>query len=89
MRQAGDEFDARLDYLSARLLARPFNDSERAVTHKSYERLVAHYQANPDEARQLLTSGESKPDETLAVVESASLTMLANQMMNLDEVLNK
>jgi hypothetical protein len=33
--------------------------------------------------------GESKPDPKLDKVQLAALTMVANQLMNLDEVLNK
>ena len=39
--------------------------------------------------RSLLSVGESKANETLLPSQFAALTMVANQMMNLDEVLNK
>jgi hypothetical protein len=37
----------------------------------------------------LIAFGESKPDAKLDASELAAWTMLANQLMNLDEVLNK
>jgi hypothetical protein len=36
-----------------------------------------------------IVPGESRPDEALPMAESAAFTMLASQMLNLDEVLNK
>jgi hypothetical protein len=47
------------------------------------------YRADVDEATRLLNVGDSEWDTTLPVAESAAWTMLVNQLMNLDEVLNK
>jgi hypothetical protein len=41
------------------------------------------------DASKLLTVGESKADATLPVDKFAALTVLANELFNLDEVLNK
>ncbi len=87
MREAG--FDARLDHLTARLLARDFTERERAVARKSYDGFLEQYRASPDGARALLAVGEAQVDETLPPAESAAWTMLASELMNLDEVLNK
>ena len=89
MREAGDGFDQRLDYLTARLLARDFTERERVVAKDSYDGFLGSYRANGGEARRLLAVGDSEADEALPAVESAAWTMLASQLMNLDEVLNK
>jgi hypothetical protein len=89
MREAGDEFDARLDYVTTRLLARSFEDRERAVAKGSYGAFLDWYRANPDQARTLLAVGDSEADGALPAVESAAWTVLVSQLMNLDEVLNK
>jgi hypothetical protein len=47
------------------------------------------FSSHEDEARKLLAVGESKADESLPVLEFAALTMVANEVMNLDEVLTK
>jgi hypothetical protein len=47
------------------------------------------FQENPDAATQLLAVGESKPDETLDPVQSAAWTIVANTLLNMDEVLTK
>ena len=50
---------------------------------------MAYYVLHPDDARKLINVGESRPDATLDPVSLAAWTMLANQLLNLDEVLNK
>ena len=89
MREAGDDFDRRLDYVTTRVLARDFSDAERAVARRTYDRFVDLYRADTGEARSLLDVGESPFDAALPLTESAAWTMLASQLMNLDEVLNK
>ena len=78
-----------MDFIARRLLARPLNATERIITETSLEELKAHYDKNPKEARELINFGESKPDPSLNTSQLAAWTMLANQMLNLDEVLNK
>ncbi|MCL4205889.1 MAG: DUF1553 domain-containing protein [Pirellulaceae bacterium] len=85
----GDSVDSRLDYLAKRLLCRPLDAAELPVVQASLADLSAHYKANAEDARQLLAVVESQPDPSLDAAELAAWTMLANQMMNLDEVLNK
>ena len=89
MREAGNDFDRRLDYVTTRLIARTFDDRERAVAKDTYLGLEALYGADDDEARRLLEVGESGYDEALPQTESAAWTLLTSQLMNLDEVLNK
>ena len=89
MREAGAEFDRRLDYVTTRLLARDFTRQERTVAKRTYDGFVDLYRADADAARSLLAVGDSPFDGALPVTESAAWTMLASQLMNLDEVLNK
>ena len=89
LREAGDDSDARLDYLAQRLLARPFRTDELDVIKGSLAALTADFQAHPEDAARLVKFGESKVDPKLDVPTLASWTMLVNELMNLDEVLNK
>jgi len=82
-------FDARLDYISARVLARPLAANERLIARRAYSDFERYYSAHPEDARKFLDDGERKPDPSLAPSEHAALTMLASQLLNLDEVLNK
>ena len=84
-----DGFDARLDFVTTRLVARPFRPAERVVAGRTYERLLETYEADDDAAVELLAVGESAPEESLSAAESAAWTMLVNQVLNLDEALNK
>ena len=87
--QAGGGFDQRLDYLSIRVLSRPFRANERAVLRRTYVDLQAHYESHLADAKKLVHVGESKPDGTLPEADFAAWTMLASNILNLDEALNK
>ena len=52
-------------------------------------KLASNYKANTDDAKKLIAFGESKADPQSTRAELAAWTMLVNQLMNLDEVLNK
>ena len=75
--------------MARRLLCRPLRAEETTVVEASLNDLLAYYQAHPDEAKKLIAVGESKADPTLDPATLAAWTMLANELMNLDEVLNK
>ena len=51
--------------------------------------LLAHYKDKPEEAKKLIAVGESKADAALDPGTLAAWTMIVNELMNLDEVLNK
>jgi hypothetical protein len=62
---------------------------EAPVVKSSLTALTEHYASQPDEAKQLISVGESKPDPAIDPSLLAAWTMMANELMNLDEVLNK
>ncbi len=89
LKTGGDSFDSQADLLAKRLIARPFRTEERSVVNASLTDLLAHYKAHPDDAKQLISFGESKPDAGVDAATLAAWTMLTNEVMNLDEVLTK
>jgi hypothetical protein len=89
IKESGEKDDDRLDFLAKRLLARPFSSDELPIVKQSLADLLTHYQNHVEEAKQLIAVGESKPDAALDPAQLAAWTMLANELMNLDEVLNK
>jgi hypothetical protein len=89
LKEGGAKTESRLDLMAKRLLARPLRTAEVKIVEKSLAGLLAHYQKNPAAAKKLIAVGESKADPKLDVPTLAAWTMLANQLMNLDEVLNK
>ena len=83
-----DKNDA-LDFMAERLLARPLTSKEKKIIAASAKDLLAYYQTQPKAAEQLLAVGETKPDPKMDSPTLAAYTMVANELMNLDEVLNK
>jgi hypothetical protein len=89
LKDGGDTMAARLQTLGQRVLVRPVRAEELAVLERSLAELQSYYTAHGEDAAELLKVGESPADETIPAEELAAWTMLANQMLNLDEVLNK
>jgi hypothetical protein len=80
--------EREVDFMAERLLARPLDGREREIAERAYGDYKSYYSAHTGDARAALSVGES-PAANLAAPEFAAMTMLANQMMNLDEVLEK
>lgn len=81
--------DAALDALASRVLLRDLTQAERDIVRETLDRMRAHYEAVPEDALRLLGVGESPRNPVLAPAPVAALTLVANQLLNLDEALNK
>lgn len=86
---AGQGFAARAQWIAKRLLSRRFRQEELSVVEESFDRLAAHYDAHADEAKKLIAVGESPVEDSIPEATLAAWTMTVNELMNLDEVLNK
>jgi hypothetical protein len=89
MVNAYGDLNREFDFMAARLLARSLEPNEQEIAKRAYQDYLAYYSSHSDDARRLLAVGESKAKGTLPPPQFAALTLIANQMMNLDEVLNK
>ena len=89
MQASGSDVDRQFDFIAARLMARPLSEQERTIVRGSYKEFLRHYDTKPADAAALIKTGETKPAGNVSAVELAALTMVANQMLNLDEVLTK
>jgi hypothetical protein len=89
LKDGGATDEERLEFVARRLLARPFRAEEQPIVKQSLADLRAHYQSQVDAAKELIAVGESKADPALDPAELAAWTMLVNELLNLDEVLNK
>lgn len=79
----------RLDYMARRLIARPLRSAERKILARDLDYFLEHYRSSPKAAAELVAVGDS-PVETPADKSTlAAYTVVASQLMNLDEVLNK
>jgi hypothetical protein len=89
LKDGGAGIESRIDYMAVRLLARPLRSDELQVVQATLDDLLSYYRGHTEDAKQLISVGESKPDPSLDPSTLAAWTMLANELMNLDEVLNK
>jgi len=87
--QAESEVDARMNFMAERLLARQLTPKEKEIVRGTFENYQRHYAAAGEDAKRLVDVGESVAEQSLPTAELAAWTMVANQLMNLDEVLNK
>jgi hypothetical protein len=89
IREAGAKPEARIDRMSEILLAHDPAPQTLAVLETSLDQMQKHYAADPKAAHALVHEGESKPAANIPEPELAAWTMIANEMLNLDETLNK
>ena len=83
------KIDREIDFIAARLIARSFEPTERGILESEYRDYLNYYGSHLDDAKKLISVGDSKPNAKINPAKFAALTMVANQVMNLDEVLNK
>ena len=89
LKEGGTTTEDRLEFLAKRVLARPLRAEEISVVQASLHDLIDYYKDHPEDAGKLIALGESKADPALEASPLAAWTMLANELLNLDEVLNK
>jgi hypothetical protein len=89
LKEGGTSDAAKETYIAKRLLARPLTLQEQTIVERTLNELQSHYASDAADAKQLIAMGESKADPAIPAEKLAAWTMLANQLMNLDEVLNK
>jgi hypothetical protein len=87
--EAGPDTQNRINHLSEILLAqnapRPMAEALEASLHQMRE----HYAKDPKAAHSLVEIGEKKRDSSIPEPELAAWTIVASEMLNLDETMNK
>ena len=83
------DFDPRADFLADVVLGRPLAAAERQIARRSFQEYLRYYDGNLADAKKLMAAGAAPAEAGVAPAEGAALTMLANQLLNLDEVLTK
>ena len=86
--QHGEALDERANWISQRLLSRTLEDDELKIIETTYNKALEKFNATPEQAEKLVSIGESKPKSTEQPV-LASWTLIASQILNMDETLNK
>jgi len=87
--EAGPLPEERINRMGLILLAHVPSPQMAAVLEKSFREMEKHYAGNPKEARSLVTLGETRRDRSIPEPELAAWTMVASEMLNLDETVNK
>lgn len=62
---------------------------ETRIIEQTLAKHLASFRGQPEEAQKAISYGESKPDEKLDPAELAAWTMVANLVLNLDELVTK
>ena len=86
---AGKTPEARAGWMFTRAAARAPGKEEMAVLLDAFRHHLAEFRKDAGAARKLIQVGESKPDGTLDPAELAAWTLVANLILNLDEVITK
>jgi len=89
MRQGQGDWQNTLNEIASRTLCRNLQLEEVEILKASFGEFSDYYQTHPEEAQQMLAVGQAARDEKLDANLLAAWTMLCNQMLNLDESLNK
>jgi hypothetical protein len=89
MKEGGATPEERLAWLFRMATSRKPDAAELAVLTKTFQDQRAKYTQDAEAAKKLIEVGESKPDAALAADELAAYAVVANLVLNLDEVLTK
>lgn len=87
--EAGPDTQQRINRMSEILLAHDPPAPMAAALKSSVHQMEEHYAMDPKAARSLVEIGEKKCDSTIPEPELAAWTMVASEMLNLDETMNK
>ena len=83
----GDDKAALVSEAYHALTSRPPNDEETAILVDLLESQLEIFEADPENAREILEVGDSPLDESVPAVQQAAAAVLVNAIMNLDESL--
>ena len=84
-----EALDERLQYAFRLITAGRSSSFNLEILGDIYEEQLEVFMENPNEARQLLSVGESKRDEQLSLAEHAALTTTCLGILNLDQALSR
>jgi hypothetical protein len=89
LHEAGPDTEQRINRMSEILLAHDASASMTAALESSLHQMQQHYAKDRKAARSLVAVGEKKHDASIPEPELAAWTMVASEMLNLDETINK
>ena len=87
--EAGSSTEERLTHMFRLATSRRPDPEELAALTTAFDDLLASYQGDLESAKQLIAVGESVANPSCDPAELAAWTVIANTLMNLDEVIVK
>jgi hypothetical protein len=87
--KAAADVDGRLDFITLRLIGRKLDPDERKIVSKTFDAALAEFQGNAEGATKLITTGATPPPKDAPVPELAAWTLVASQILNLDETITR
>jgi Protein of unknown function (DUF1553)/Protein of unknown function (DUF1549)/Planctomycete cytochrome C/Concanavalin A-like lectin/glucanases superfamily len=87
--QGGKQPQQRIKLMSDILLSHDPPPQMNSVLEGSLAQMEKHYAADPKAAYELIEVGEKKSDASIPAPELAAYTMVASEMLNLDETVTK
>jgi hypothetical protein len=88
LREGPADTDGRLRHLYRLVTARTPDEVEMPILQRTLQQHLTRFRAEPKAAQQLIRVGEN-PDASRNTEELAAWTMMANLVLNLDEVINR
>ncbi len=89
MTEVGSSPSDRARFILQQCVLRSPTQAEVGDLVAVYEQNLADYKADPESAKKLIAIGELPPKPDLPAEELAAWTLVANLVLNLDEVINK
>jgi hypothetical protein len=89
IKEGGAKPEKRIQLMSEILLAHDPPPRMLAALTSSLDQLQKHYAADPKAAHALIGVGDKKRDASIPAPELAAWTMVASEMLNLDETVTK
>ncbi|HKJ74508.1 MAG TPA: DUF1553 domain-containing protein, partial [Alphaproteobacteria bacterium] len=89
MKEGGKTPDQRVSYAFCLATARQPSAKEKDILLNVYHAQLKEYEQDTNEAKALISVGDSKPDPKLDVSELAAYSTVASMILNLDETITK
>jgi hypothetical protein len=89
IREGGPQAKDRIGWGFRLATSRKIRARELAVLLNVYQHSRERYRADSEAATKLISTGESKRDESLNPVEHAATTIVASMILNIDETLTR
>ncbi len=89
LKEGGETTESRIRWAWQVATSRDPKPVELKIAQSAFEQHLQRYRDDPESAAQLISYGESPLDDSLPPDELAAYTMLANLILNLDEVVTK